>query len=83
MPRCTRGLSRPQLPALPLEEDRDEELEAFWEQLPLFKRRQLLRVDKRALFQTIRAQYCSRCYGLFSLRWASSWSALEGILDFV
>ena len=32
------------------------------------KRRELLRVDKRALFQTIRAQYCSRCFGLFVLR---------------
>ena len=68
MPRCTRGLSRPQLPASALEEDQDVELCQFWEQLPLEQRRQLLRVDKRELFQSIRAQYCSRCFGLFVLR---------------
>ena len=62
-------MGRPQLPASALDEDRDEELCQFWEQLPLEQRRQLLRVDKRALFQTIRAQYCSRCFGLFVLRY--------------
>lgn len=66
MPRCTRGLARPQLPASL--EDTPDELADFWEKLPLAKRRELLRVDKRALFQTIRAQYCSRCFGLFVLR---------------
>jgi hypothetical protein len=68
MPRCTRGLARPLLPASALEEDRDEELTQFWEQLPLAERRQLLRVDKRQLFQRIRETYCSRCFGLFQLR---------------
>lgn len=66
MPRCTRSLARqsPQLPAL----ETDAQLLEFWEKLPLKQRSELLRVDKRALFQTIRQQYCSRCFGLFMLR---------------
>jgi hypothetical protein len=68
MPRCTRSLARLH-PAV----DANAAAEAgllgsFWQNLPLPQRRQLLRVDKRALFQTIRAQYCSRCFGLFVLR---------------
>lgn len=44
-------------------------LRSFWEGLPCEDRTRLLRVEKRALFQQIRSQYCSRCYGLFQLRY--------------
>lgn len=68
MPRCTRSLAR----LHPTSDDACEAMPAelldFWQKLPLQQRRELLRVDKRALFQTIRAQYCSRCFGLFVLR---------------
>ncbi|KAK9810021.1 hypothetical protein WJX72_003525 [[Myrmecia] bisecta] len=47
----------------------DAELAAFWEQLDLPARRALLQVDRQALFKTIRAQYCSRCFGLFVMRY--------------
>ena len=42
---------------------------AFWDSLSVQQRKELLSVDKRELFQTIRAKYCSRCFGLFHLRW--------------
>jgi hypothetical protein len=42
---------------------------AFWDALPHSARRKLLRVDKARLFTEIRARYCSRCYGLFALRY--------------
>lgn len=44
-------------------------LRDFWSGLSLADRRRLLRVDKKALFQRIRSQYCSRCFGLFAMRY--------------
>ena len=45
------------------------ETRSFWDTLPFDSRQKLLQVAKKALFQKIRAQYCSRCYGLFALRY--------------
>lgn len=47
----------------------DAELVRFWEKLDLKSRQALLTVDKKALFQRIRNQYCSRCFGLFVMRY--------------
>lgn len=47
----------------------DAELVRFWEKLDLKSRKALLTVDKKALFQRIRNQYCSRCFGLFVMRY--------------
>lgn len=47
----------------------DAELVRFWEKLDLKSRQELLTVDKKALFQRIRNQYCSRCFGLFVMRY--------------
>lgn len=47
----------------------DTELVDFWEKLDLKSRQALLTVDKKALFQRIRSQYCSRCFGLFVMRY--------------
>ena len=41
----------------------------FWDSQSMQQRKELLSVDKRELFQTIRSKYCSRCFGLFHLRW--------------
>lgn len=70
MPRCTRSLARLHPTTVGDVSDDAEaiQLGSFWQKLSLQQRKQLLRVDKRALFQTIRAQYCSRCFGLFVLR---------------
>ncbi|KAK9805979.1 hypothetical protein WJX73_010583 [Symbiochloris irregularis] len=64
MPRCLRG------PRGPVEaEPVPEKLKDFWCGLALSDRQRLLTVDRKALFQRIRAQYCSRCYGLFAMRY--------------
>lgn len=47
----------------------DAELEQFWKKLDVKSRKALLTVDKKALFQRIRNQYCSRCFGLFVMRY--------------
>lgn len=47
----------------------DAELVQFWEKLDFKSRKALLTVDKKALFQRIRNQYCSRCFGLFVMRY--------------
>ena len=47
----------------------DTELVDFWEKLDFKSRQALLTVDKKALFQRIRSQYCSRCFGLFVMRY--------------
>ncbi len=47
----------------------DPELLSWWDQLSLSKKTWLLRVQRRALFERIRSQYCSRCHGLFALRY--------------
>ena len=47
----------------------DPELVRFWEKLDFKSRKALLTVDKKALFQRIRNQYCSRCFGLFVVRY--------------
>jgi len=47
----------------------DSELVDFWVKLDLKSRQALLTVDKKALFQRIRSQYCSRCFGLFVMRY--------------
>eukprot|EP01018_Ginkgo_biloba_P016690 Gb_39145 [translate_table: standard] len=40
-------------------------LQKFWSELPFSARRQLLRIDKQALFEQVRKNlYCSRCNGL-------------------
>lgn len=49
--------------------DVDAELVQFWEKLDVKSRKTLLTVDKKALFQRIRNQYCSRCFGLFVMRY--------------
>jgi hypothetical protein len=47
----------------------DTELQQFWKKLDVKSRKALLTVDKKALFQRIRNQYCSRCFGLFVMRY--------------
>lgn len=47
----------------------DADLVDFWEKLDLKSRQALLTVDKKSLFQRIRSQYCSRCFGLFVMRY--------------
>ena len=64
MPRCLRGARGP-----PEGEPVAQGLKDFWSGLSLSDRRRLLRVDKKALFQRIRTQYCSRCFGLFAMRY--------------
>lgn len=44
-------------------------LNAFWNSLPRLERRKLLHVPRKTLFEAIRTRYCSRCFGLFSLRY--------------
>ena len=66
MPRCLRGSAAR---ALPEGEPIPQGLKDFWSGLSLSDRKSLLRVDKKALFQRIRTQYCSRCFGLFAMRY--------------
>jgi hypothetical protein len=47
----------------------DPALRLFWEELSVQERRKLCKINRQALFQKIRAQYCSRCFGLFQLRY--------------
>lgn len=48
----------------------DASLRSFWETLPLARRRALLAIPRSKLFARIReAQPCSRCFGLFYLRY--------------
>lgn len=47
----------------------DVALVRFWEKLDVKSRKALLTVDKKALFRRIRNQYCSRCFGLFVMRY--------------
>ena len=47
----------------------DAALVRFWEKLDVKSRKALLTVDKKALFRRIRNQYCSRCFGLFVMRY--------------
>lgn len=68
MPRCLRGSGNSQARREP-ECEVDPALRVFWAGLSLPDRQRLLRVDKRALFQRIRSQYCSRCFGLFAMRY--------------
>jgi hypothetical protein len=70
MPRCNRkdGEACPPLMSSELAELCAPELMDFWEGLGMQQRRELLAIDKRELFQAIRAKYCSRCFGLFQLR---------------
>jgi hypothetical protein len=44
-------------------------LRQFWAELGPAERRKLCRINRQALFQKIRARYCSRCFGLFQLRY--------------
>lgn len=49
--------------------DATQELRKFWKGLPIPERRRILRVEKKEFFRQIRCLYCSRCYGLFQLRY--------------
>ena len=71
MPRCNRKDGEACLPLMSNEPGElcTPELMEFWQSLSMQQKRELLTVDKKELFQTIRAKYCSRCFGLFALRW--------------
>ncbi|GMH40020.1 hypothetical protein BSKO_07924 [Bryopsis sp. KO-2023] len=47
----------------------DRELRKFWSGLSITERKKILTVEKKELFKRIRCLYCSRCYGLFQLRY--------------
>ena len=64
--RCIKPLSGTKNWGVP---EVDAELLRFWEKLDLCSKKALLTVDKKALFQRIRNQYCSRCFGLFVMRY--------------
>lgn len=57
------------LPTLQPLETADPQLRAFWARMPVARRRALLRVPRRELFERIRSSYCSRCFGLFNFRY--------------
>lgn len=57
------------LPLLAPREAPDPELRAFWRGLPISRRRELLRVTRRELFERVRGLYCSRCFGLWTFRY--------------
>jgi hypothetical protein len=44
-------------------------MQRFWQQLPLSQRCTIMRVGRKELFQRIRENYCSRCFGAFQLRY--------------
>lgn len=75
MPRvtCARARNPCQAPnfqaLLDEQQPASPEIRAFWDTLSYDERQQLLQVAKKALFRKIRASYCSRCYGLFALRY--------------
>ena len=75
MPRCARAgrAGAPPAPGAPgppgAPGDTDAPLARFYARLPPADRAALLSVDKRAIFERIRANYCSRCFGLFVLRY--------------
>lgn len=46
-----------------------KEMQRFWQQLPLSQRCTIMRVGRKELFQRIRENYCSRCFGAFQLRY--------------
>ena len=75
MPRvtCARARNPCQAPnfqaLLDEQQPASPETRAFWDTLTYDERQQLLQVAKKALFRKIRASYCSRCYGLFALRY--------------
>jgi hypothetical protein len=47
----------------------DPALRQFWADLSVQERKKLCKINRQTLFQKIRAQYCSRCFGLFQLRY--------------
>lgn len=44
-------------------------LQTYWGSLTRPERRKLLHIPRKTLFEAIRTRYCSRCFGLFSLRY--------------
>lgn len=58
-----------------------KELRKFWDNLSTSERKKILRVEKKELFKQIRCLYCSRCYGLFQLRYVDYRIAVWPFLD--